>query len=161
MAMGPGDILVRAARASDAEALVEVLRGTFESTWRPNISVAAGDAFIREDRASAYVGQSGLEFWVAEEAGRIVGLVHWQEDFVHALHVRPSCARRGVGRRLMDHAEAQIGGAGFEQTRLETDTFNLASQAFYRSRGYREVARYPDEQWNSGLTTLLLAKALA
>ena len=60
----------------------------------------------------------------------------------------------------MDRAEAEIAKSGFGSARLETDTFNLASQAFYRSRGYREAGRYPDQEWNSGLTTILFVKAL-
>jgi ribosomal protein S18 acetylase RimI-like enzyme len=158
--MPPAEILVRPAQAVDAADLIAVLLETFESTWLPNITASAADDFRREARAATYVGASGLEFWVAEEAGRVVGLVHWQDDFVHALHVRPSHARRGIGRRLMDQAEAQIANSGFPDARLETDTFNLASQAFYGARGYREAGRYPDEQWNSGLTTILFVKSL-
>ena len=60
----------------------------------------------------------------------------------------------------MDKAEATIAEAGFAKARLETDTFNTRSRAFYDRRGYREADRYPDEEWNSGLTTLLLVKAL-
>jgi ribosomal protein S18 acetylase RimI-like enzyme len=60
----------------------------------------------------------------------------------------------------MDHAEAEIARAGFASVRLETDTFNTRSQAFYAARGYREAGRYPDTEWNSGLTTLLLVKPL-
>jgi ribosomal protein S18 acetylase RimI-like enzyme len=60
----------------------------------------------------------------------------------------------------MDEAEARIAEAGHAAVRLETDTFNHASQALYRSRGYGEVDRYPDTEWASGLTTLLLRKAL-
>jgi hypothetical protein len=60
----------------------------------------------------------------------------------------------------MDRAEAAIAEAGFAAARLETDTFNRRSQAFYAARGYREAGRYPDEEWNSGLTTLLLVKPL-
>jgi ribosomal protein S18 acetylase RimI-like enzyme len=97
---------------------------------------------------------------VGERAGTVVGLVHWRDDFIHALHVRSSAARRGVGARLMDRAEAEIAKAGSKQARLETDTFNQRSQAFYRARGYEEAGRYPDEEWNSGLTTLLLIKRL-
>ena len=40
------------------------------------------------------------------------------------------------------------------------DSFNTRSQAFYAARGYREADRYPDLEWNSGLTTLLLVKPL-
>jgi ribosomal protein S18 acetylase RimI-like enzyme len=60
----------------------------------------------------------------------------------------------------MDHAEAAMAADGHAQARLETDTFNTRSQAFYAKRGYREAGRYPDEEWNSGLTTLLLVKVL-
>ena len=31
-------------------------------------------------------------------------------------------------------------------------------RAFYAARGYREIDRFPDKEWNSGLITLLLAK---
>ena len=84
----------------------------------------------------------------------------WDGDFVNALHVPTRHVRTGIGARLMDLAEAEIAKAGFVSARLETDTFNLRSQAFYRARGYVEVERYPDLEWNSGLTTLLLVKAL-
>ncbi|HXQ17748.1 MAG TPA: GNAT family N-acetyltransferase [Caulobacteraceae bacterium] len=153
-------IQVRRARPDDAAALRAILRDTFESTWRPNITAAAADAFLREDRPAAYVTERGLEFWVAEVEGAVVGLVHWQNDFVHALHVRASHARRGLGARLMDRAEAEIAGAGFAAALLETDTFNQRSQAFYAARGYQEARRYPETEWGSGLTTLLLVKSL-
>ena len=61
----------------------------------------------------------------------------------------------------MDKAEYEIAADGFPTARLETDTFNARSQAFYAARGYREAARYPDEEWSSGLVTILLVKPLA
>jgi len=60
----------------------------------------------------------------------------------------------------MDQVEAEAAAAGITALRLETDTFNTRSQAFYRARGYREAGRYPDTEWTSGLTTLLLVKEL-
>ena len=62
---------------------------------------------------------------MAECNGDVVGFIDWEGDFVNALHVRGSHARRGVGRRLLDHAEAEIANAGFPAVRLETDTFNI------------------------------------
>ena len=35
------------------------------------------------------------------------------------------------------------------------------SRAFYAALGYREIDTYPDQEWESGLTTLLLEKPLA
>ena len=102
----------------------------------------------------------GLEFHVATRGGVVAGFVHWEGDFVHALHVHSGHERTGAGSALMDLAEGEIARAGHPAARLETDTFNTRSQAFYSARGYRETDRYPDLEWNSNLTTLLLEKRL-
>ena len=156
----PGDILIRQAHPEDAAALRAILRDTFASTWRPNITAQAAQAFLTEDRPTNYVHERGLWFWVAEVAGQVVGFVDWEGDFINALHVLHTHARTGVGRALMDHAESEIAHSGHHQARLETDTFNTQAQAFYAARGYQEAGRYPDEEWNSDLTTLLLVKPL-
>ncbi|WP_068876497.1 MULTISPECIES: GNAT family N-acetyltransferase [unclassified Phenylobacterium] len=157
----PSSILIRRGRPSDAASLREVLHDTYESTWLPQVTPEAARAFREADRPAAYVAERGGLFHVAEVDGQVVGFVDWEADFVNALHVRSSHARLGIGSRLMDAAEAEIARAGFSVVRLETDTFNARSQAFYRARGYREIDRYPDVEWNSGLTTLLLAKAIS
>ncbi|HEX3917677.1 MAG TPA: GNAT family N-acetyltransferase [Caulobacteraceae bacterium] len=155
----PGTL--RPARAEDAAALRAVLNDTLRSTWLPVLTPEAAEIALSGERPAAYVAEKGHEFIVAERGGEVVGLVHWEGDFVNALHVLGAHARSGVGAALMDHAEAQIAAAGFPSARLETDTFNARSQAFYAARGYVEAGRYPDEEWNSSLTTLLLVKALA
>jgi GNAT superfamily N-acetyltransferase len=153
-------LIVRLAAAADAPALRAILYDTFESTWRPQITAAAARRFLDQDRPGAYVADRGLCFRVAERDGEVVGFVDWGADFVNALHVLAGHARTGVGGRLMDEAEAAIAAAGHPAARLETDTFNARSRAFYTARGYREADRYPDLEWDSGLTTLLLVKAL-
>ena len=157
----PSTVTVRPSRPGDADALVAILYDTFESTWRPQITEAAAAAFLSEARPRAFVAEHGAEFMVGERAGEVLGLVYWEGDFVHALHVHSRAARTGVGAALMDVAESAIVTAGHPSARLETDTFNARSQAFYAARGYHEAARYPDEEWASGLTTLLLVKPLA
>jgi ribosomal protein S18 acetylase RimI-like enzyme len=151
---------LRLARAADASTLCAILYDTFESTWLPQLTPVAAKAFRQEDCPGQYVAERGLLFRVAERQGQVVGFVDWAGDFVNALHVHSSCLRTGVGARLMDLAEREIFGAGNASARLETDTFNARSQAFYAARGYREADRYPDPVWNSGLTTLLLVKLL-
>lgn len=153
-------LTLRPSRLEDAPSLVAILRDTFNSTWRPNLTLAAAKAFHDEDRPSAYVTALGHEFWVCERDAELVGFVHWEGDFVNALHVHGAHARSGVGAYLMDKAEAEIGQAGFLAARLETDTFNIISQRFYAKRGYREADRYPDKEWNSDLVTILLVKPL-
>jgi GNAT superfamily N-acetyltransferase len=159
--MAHSGTLIRLARPADAPALRAILHDTFESTWLPNISPTAAQAFRDEDRPAVYVTARGHAFWVAERDGAVIGFVDWQGDFVNALHVHSSHARSGVGALLMDKAEAQIRATDHAAARLETDTFNAASQAFYARRGYVEAGRYPDQEWNSDLTTILLVKPLA
>ena len=156
----PEHLVVRPASVADEDALCAVLYDTFEHTWLPNVTPAAAEAFRRENRPGAYVAQRGPEFWVAERNGEVVGLIDWEEDFVNALHVRLRHARTGVGAALLAMAESAIARRGFAAARLETDTFNAISQRFYAGRGYVEVDRYPDLEWDSGLTTVLLVKSL-
>ncbi|VVE64119.1 GNAT family N-acetyltransferase [Pandoraea captiosa] len=87
-------------------------------------------------------------------------MVHVIGDFIDALHVSPSRQRQGIGVLLLTHAEAQMRAGGHCLARLETDTFNAQSRAFYVRNGYAEVATYPDDAWDSGFTTVLLTKAL-
>ena len=154
------DIHVRPATRADAPALEAILRDTFESTWKPQIRPEVAQAHMSENRPATFVAEQALQFWVAERDGEVVGLVHWVSDFINALHVPSRHARTGVGACLMDLAEAKIAEAGFSAVRLETDTFNVASQAFYLGRGYHEAGRYPDEEWHSGLTTVLYVRAI-
>ncbi|MDZ4775839.1 MAG: GNAT family N-acetyltransferase [Alphaproteobacteria bacterium] len=151
-------LTLRPARSADAHAVTAILRDTFESTWRPNITFSAAQAFRDEDRPAAYFAARGHEFLVCESAEGVMGFVDWQGDFVNALHVRGVQARSGVGTCLMDKAEAEIRKSGFLAARLETDTFNTVSQQFYAKRGYKEAGRYPDTEWSSDLVTILLVK---
>jgi len=137
-----------------------VLEDTFHSTWAPQLRPQALERHAREGRAAAYVRERGPEFLLASQGAAILGMVHWEDDFIQALHVTGAAQGRGVGRALLGHAEAQIAKAGLPAVRLETDTFNTRARAFYAALGYREVDTYPDEEWDSGLTTLLLEKTL-
>ncbi len=155
------NILLRRSRPTDASALRSILYDTFESTWRPNITPAAARAFYEEERPSRYIAKRGNVFWVAECDANVVGFIDWDGDFINALHVRGSHARCGLGRSLLGHAEEEIRKAGLPCVRLETDTFNAASQSFYAGLGYQEADRYPDTEWSSDLTTILFIKSLS
>ncbi len=137
-----------------------ILRDTFESTWRPQITEASIRNYLDTDIGGRFVERAGADMLVAEIGGEIAGLIHCVDDFVDALHVGSAFQRRGVGRCLMERAEQDMLARGFRQARLETDTFNEQSQNFYKSLGYVEMGRYPDEEWKSGLTTVLFEKRL-
>jgi ribosomal protein S18 acetylase RimI-like enzyme len=153
-------IPIRQAQASDMPRLKAIMRDSFERTWLPVLAPAAAVNYRLEDRGARYIEAELDRLIVAEVAGVVAGFVHWERDFVEGLHVHHDYRRRGVGSTLMDCAERAMFEQGFAEARLETDSFNVASQAFYLGRNYAEQSRYPDEEWDSGFTTILYAKAL-
>lgn len=126
--------------------MVAILYDTYATTWLPHLTAAAAEAYKQEDRPRAYVGTRARDFWVAENDSGLMGFIDWDNDFVNALHVATDQARRGTGTRLLDFAEGAMRKAGIAAARLETDTFNTRSRAFYAARGYEEVDFYPDNE---------------
>ncbi len=139
---------IRRASPDDAGVLRAILHDTFENTWLPELTAAAARRCRDEDRPAAYICERGAEFRVAECEGQVVGFVDWDADFVNALHVRSSHARRGIGSRLMDLAENEIAGAGFLSARIETDTFNSRARLLLETRisRSRSISRFRVEQ---------------
>jgi ribosomal protein S18 acetylase RimI-like enzyme len=154
------EISIRPARPQDFPVMRAILRDTFESTWQPQITEAAARRYVETDIGGRFVARYGADMLVAEADGQVAGLLYHIDDFIDALHVPSAFQRRGIGRRLLIRAERDIAEKGFRQARLETDTFNAQAQAFYKALGYIEMARYPDEEWQSGLTTVLFEKPL-
>lgn len=151
---------LRAALPADTAALTALLHETFRDTWLPQLRPQAAQAWLREQQAERYVAESGGAFVVATIGDTLAGFVHRDADFIHALHVNARYRRHGIGQALLACAEQAMRDGGHSLSRLETDTFNTASRAFYVACGYREVAQYPDEEWDSGFTTVLLTRSL-
>jgi ribosomal protein S18 acetylase RimI-like enzyme len=154
------EIALRDARASD-EAALTLLMQTYHHMGAHAAPGSRRDVRVRRPR-TRLCAIALAEFTVAtlREDGPIVGMVHVTDDFIDALHVAPAAQRRGVGAMLLAHAQAQMRANGHRLARLETDTFNRQSRDFYARHGFAEVAQYPDEEWDSGFTTVLLTKPL-
>lgn len=151
---------IRPARANDRAAVLALLEETFLDTWRPQLSARAIAAYRNGGGTERFVDAQLQRFVVAELDGRLAGFAHRDGGFVGAVHVTASARRRGVASRLMATLETAMREEGLAIASLETDTFNTGSQALYLALGYRETARYPDEEWNSGLTTIRYQKTL-
>ena len=145
---------------SDRPAVVALLENTLRTTWWPEMTPEARASIDGASRIRGYVETMGHEFMLAVAGDRVVGMVHWRGDFIHALHVHSDAQRQGIGGSLLAHAEAAMSAAGNKATRLETDTFNTKSRSFYAAHGYVEKDRYPDTTWQSGFTTILFVKPL-
>jgi ribosomal protein S18 acetylase RimI-like enzyme len=122
--------LVRSYRPEDREALVS-LWSICELTrpWNnPDRDI---------DRKLARDGDNLL---VLEEDGSLVGTVMVGYDghrgWVNYLGVHPAHRRCGLGRLLMDEAEARLRALGCAKVNLQIRTSNTAASEFYRRIGY-------------------------
>lgn len=73
------------------------------------------------------------------------GLMQYKDDEAHLilLAVDADCRRKGVASALLAWLEECALTAGIGTIYLEARTTNREARAFYRSRGYHEVARVP------------------
>jgi GNAT superfamily N-acetyltransferase len=126
---------IRPFRRSDASGAQALLR-------QLGAEVAAEEFDARIERVLAQPGQCVA---VAEEDGRVVGLLHVFERpalekpceaVVQALVVDAGARGRGIGRALMQAAEAWARSRGLGSVALHT----RRAQAFYALLGYQEVA---------------------
>jgi ribosomal protein S18 acetylase RimI-like enzyme len=91
-----------------------------------------------EEEVRAWLASTVLiehEVWVAESAGRIVGLMVLRGESLDHLYVRPGTQRRGVGARLLQHAKR-----GRARLRLYTFEANDAARDFYEKHGFTAIA---------------------
>ena len=133
---------VRLAGPADAEAIGEVFAASFETlTFLPMLH---GHEELR-----AFAG--GLvakhEVWVAEDAGRIVGMAVLDGDTLSHLYVHPDAQGRGAGSALLDRVKARRPG-GFE---LWVFQQNERARRFYEQHGMRAL-RFTDGSGNEEKT---------
>jgi N-acetylglutamate synthase-like GNAT family acetyltransferase len=76
-----------------------------------------------------------LEFFVAEDAGEVVGFgtLNVESGEVEAVYVNPPAARRGVGSRLLQTLEESARRSGLTRLHLSA---SLNAVGFYERAGY-------------------------
>jgi len=83
--------------------------------------------------------------WVLEEADRCVGVLvlvpEADQLLIENVAVEPAFQGRGLGRTLLDFAEAEARRLGLPAVRLYTNALMTENIAIYRARGYTETER--------------------
>ncbi len=94
--------------------------------------------------------QTGGAFWVAEQAGMVVGTIGFypisrghKAVELRKMYLHPSVRGQGLGRYLLQTLEAEIRQRGFAQIWLETATVLAGAVALYEASGYQQ--RDPSE----------------
>lgn len=124
--------MIRGMLPADAQALEQILASSpGASPWTA--------------RDLLHLSKSGAQIWVADEAGRVAGMVAAQtvadEAEILNLAVDRTSRRHGVGRRLMLTAITAAAQAGARQVFLEVRESNLGARAFYAALGFAETGR--------------------
>ena len=87
--------------------------------------------------------------WVLESGSTVVGLmvlIESPDSFeVRSVAVLPSYQRKGLGRRLMAHAETLARKSGCSMLRLYTNAKLSELVMYYSSLGYKEEVRKEDQ----------------
>jgi ribosomal protein S18 acetylase RimI-like enzyme len=129
------DLDIRPARADDAPGIVAVLVAAFGDP------PAMVERFVAERIASR-----AHRFLLGELAGRPAGTLRLiAEDgwaYVSTFGVLPTLHGRGVGRRMLLHAIAQLLAEGQRAVRIEVETTNAPAIRLYESCGFHQDRTY-------------------
>lgn len=131
--------MIRPAIAADAEALSRLARDAYGHYVE---RIGAEPAPMAEDYATLIA--SG-DVWVAEERGEPVGLLVLRAGLGHLLlenvAVSPAARGAGIGRQLLDFADARARERGLDEIRLCTNEAMTENLAYYPRMGYAETHR--------------------
>lgn len=155
-AIRPLDAAEAGARLGElADVLVDAVAHGASVNFLAGFAHGEGAAFWRGQLPALAEGRTRL--LVAEEGGRLVGTVllflahqpnapHRAE--VGKMLVLSSHRRQGLGRRLLEAAEAEALGAGRTLLVLDTET-GSAGEALYRRCGWTALGAVPDHSYTT------------
>jgi ribosomal protein S18 acetylase RimI-like enzyme len=132
---------MRRATAADAAAAQALTREAY-AKWVPIIGrgpkpmTADFDAAIRDHRVD-----------LLRQGERVVALIETIAEpealLIENVAVSPACQGRGLGRRLMAHAERLAAAMGYGEIRLYTNARFVENVALYRRLGYAITREAP------------------
>ncbi|MBC9821485.1 tRNA (guanosine(37)-N1)-methyltransferase TrmD [Terrabacter sp. MAHUQ-38] len=131
---------IAAATPGDVPELHVLMRACWvqEAVANDTLDIPALRESLDDVRASLDTTQT----WVARSAGRLVGAVrtsrHDDDWFIGRLCVAPDLQGRGLGRRLLEHAEATAPD-GIRTFSLNTGAKSADNLRMYKKAGYRLV----------------------
>ncbi|KAA2236819.1 GNAT family N-acetyltransferase [Salinarimonas soli] len=148
------DAAIRRAGPADAPAIRALVRAAY-GRWMPLIGReptpmnADYDRAVREHRIDLLLIEGAL-------AALIETTPHPDHLYIHNLAVAPERQGRGLGRRLLAHAEAEARLAGLPELRLLTNAAFASNVRLYEAEGFRVDRTEPF----MGGTTVHMSKAL-
>ncbi|MFF4598912.1 GNAT family N-acetyltransferase [Amycolatopsis sp. NPDC001319] len=145
--------MIRLARASDLPLLGELERAAGEPFRGLGMAAVADDEPFSVAELLPY--QAGGRCWVVDASGVVaaylVADVVDGNGHVEQVSVLPSFARRGLGRELIETAEAWAGSLGLPALTLTTFRDVPWNAPYYARLGFREL---PSASWGPSLRAI-------
>jgi len=96
------------------------------------------------DRVADYYSARNGGFWVAVDAGRLIGMFGLEPSADGAMELRrmyvdPDVRRRGIARRMLDFAEQECRRRSRPRLDLSTSELQRGALALYQNAGYELV----------------------
>jgi GNAT superfamily N-acetyltransferase len=140
---------IRPADLADLPRCQDIERAAGECFRLVGMSAIADDEPLGLDELARYQ-RSGLA-WVAVDDLPVAYLIAEPVDgalHIEQVSVHPDRARRGIGRRLIEHAAAHAAGTGFAALTLTTFTDVAWNAPYYARCGFEPI---PDAELTPGL----------
>jgi len=129
--LGPSNIALRPAVASDAAAIATMMRASLNAfDWMPVLHTPKQDLFFIRD-----IVLPNQQVTVAIAGEWIVGFIAVNGDWVEQLHLDPGWTGQGIGSRLLAQATA-----GMRSIKLYCFQSNAGARRFYERHGFRAEA---------------------
>tara|TARA_R110002020_G_scaffold18931_34_gene65585 strand:+ start:1410 stop:1904 length:495 start_codon:yes stop_codon:yes gene_type:complete len=138
--------VIRPAEPRDRTAIVEILH----HGWHDGHAHLAPPEVLTLrtlECIDAIYGVSDDTFYVAEEAGRILGFVAINGDELTKLFIAGDARGSGIAETLMAFGEARIAQNGFTVARLLCQVGNVPAEKFYARTGWVEDHRAQYALW--------------
>ncbi len=129
-------MLVREARVEDIDQLLNIEEYCYDTPW-------PREAFEEE----VGNGDQGMGFVVEQEGmvvGFLTGMAVGRDLHLHNIAVHPDHQNQGVGRELMEAADAYCLEREFQSITLEVRTDNAIARRLYLGMGYSAVGTRKD-----------------
>ena len=147
--------LIRALAKKDLSAVTAIERVSFSSPWSER-------AFIEEldnPLSHCWILVRGDRDGTESVLGYVCVWVFQDEIHVMNLATHPSHRRKGIARRLLNHAMEQSSHLDAANIVLEVRTSNHAAQQLYRSMGFRVVGRRSKYYKDTGEDALVMVRS--
>ena len=112
------------------------------------VQAIADETFAYLFHSQVPIGEPNwIAAWLAISRDEIVGVTMTQDEWVSDLWVRRDSRRLGIGAKLLQRAELEIRGRGFETLRLRVVKSNTRAVQFYESHGWSVHREFPHEKF--------------